>query len=69
MSAVCATPRQPLLIACAELPSTLSAARVPFEVPERDELADRLASVLEVIYLIFNEGYATTAGTTGSARS
>jgi RNA polymerase sigma-70 factor, ECF subfamily len=41
---------------------TLSAARVPFEVPERDELAGRLASVLEVIYLIFNEGYAATAG-------
>jgi RNA polymerase sigma-70 factor, ECF subfamily len=41
---------------------TLSAARVPFEVPGRDELADRLASVLEVIYLIFNEGYAASAG-------
>jgi RNA polymerase sigma factor (sigma-70 family) len=41
---------------------TLSAARVPIEVPERDELPERLASVLEVIYLIFNEGYAATAG-------
>ena len=41
---------------------TLSAAQVPFEVPERDELGDRLASVLEVVYLIFNEGYAATAG-------
>jgi RNA polymerase sigma-70 factor, ECF subfamily len=41
---------------------TLSAARVPFEVPAHDELADRLASVLEVIYLIFNEGYAASAG-------
>ena len=41
---------------------TLSAARVPFVVPEREELADRLASVLEAIYLIFNEGYAATAG-------
>jgi RNA polymerase sigma-70 factor (ECF subfamily) len=41
---------------------TLSAARVPFVVPEREELPDRLASVLEAIYLIFNEGYAATAG-------
>ena len=41
---------------------TLSAARVPFAIPERQELAGRLASVLEVIYLVFNEGYAATAG-------
>src|SRR5215212_3458464 len=41
---------------------TLSAARVPFEVPARGELRERLASVLEVIYLIFNEGYSATAG-------
>jgi predicted RNA polymerase sigma factor len=41
---------------------TLSAARVPFEVPGRQELAGRLSSVLEVIYLVFNEGYAATAG-------
>jgi RNA polymerase sigma-70 factor (ECF subfamily) len=41
---------------------TLSAAHVPIEVPGREELAGRLASVLEAIYLIFNEGYAATAG-------
>ncbi|WP_323122113.1 RNA polymerase sigma factor [Burkholderia alba] len=41
---------------------TLSAAKVPFEVPRAQERATRLASVLEVIYLIFNEGYAATAG-------
>jgi RNA polymerase sigma factor (sigma-70 family) len=41
---------------------TLAAARVPFEVPRAGELAPRLASVLEVVYLIFNEGYAATAG-------
>ena len=41
---------------------TLAEARVPFEVPRGDELAARLSSVLEVIYLVFNEGYAATAG-------
>jgi RNA polymerase sigma factor (sigma-70 family) len=41
---------------------TLAAARVPFEVPRGRDRAERLASVLEVIYLIFNEGYAATAG-------
>jgi predicted RNA polymerase sigma factor len=41
---------------------TLSDARVPFEVPRGSELSERLASVLQVIYLIFNEGYAATAG-------
>src|SRR5438045_2731727 len=41
---------------------TLSAAHVPFAVPSRDELRERLASVLEVVYLIFNEGYSATAG-------
>ncbi len=41
---------------------TLSEARVPFETPRGAELAARLSSVLEVIYLIFNEGYAATAG-------
>ncbi|MGI5146928.1 RNA polymerase sigma factor [Plantactinospora sp. CA-294935] len=41
---------------------TLAAKRVPFELPPRDELADRLGSVLEVVYLVFNEGYSATAG-------
>jgi len=41
---------------------TLAEARVPFEVPRADELAARLASVLEVLYLVFNEGYSATAG-------
>jgi RNA polymerase sigma factor (sigma-70 family) len=41
---------------------TLSEKRIPFEVPQGAELADRLSSVLEVIYLVFNEGYSATAG-------
>jgi RNA polymerase sigma-70 factor (ECF subfamily) len=41
---------------------TLADAKVPFEVPRGAELHDRLASVLEVIYLVFNEGYSATVG-------
>ena len=41
---------------------TLTEARVPFQVPGKEELAGRLSSVLEVLYLIFNEGYSATAG-------
>src|SRR5947209_6169493 len=41
---------------------TLAEAHVPFEVPSGPELAARLSSVLQVIYLIFNEGYSATAG-------
>lgn len=41
---------------------TLAEARVPFEVPVGEDLAARVSSVLEVIYLVFNEGYSATAG-------
>jgi RNA polymerase sigma factor (sigma-70 family) len=41
---------------------TLSEAKVPFELPRGDTLGPRLASVLEVIYLVFNEGYTATSG-------
>jgi RNA polymerase sigma factor (sigma-70 family) len=41
---------------------TLAQARIPFEVPRGAELAARLSSVLEVLYLVFNEGYSATAG-------
>jgi RNA polymerase sigma factor (sigma-70 family) len=41
---------------------TLAQKKIPFEVPAASELAERLASVLEVVYLVFNEGYAATGG-------
>jgi len=41
---------------------TLAAAHVPFEVPDRSELPERLGTVLGVVYLIFNEGYSATSG-------
>src|SRR2546428_117579 len=41
---------------------TLTARRVPFELPPRAEIPGRLTSVLEVIYLMFNEGYSATGG-------
>ena len=41
---------------------TLAEARVPFEIPRGEDLSARMSSVLEVIYLIFNEGYAATGG-------
>jgi RNA polymerase sigma factor (sigma-70 family) len=41
---------------------TLSEARIPFEVPGKDERAARLGAVLEVLYLVFNEGYSASAG-------
>ena len=46
---------------------TLAEAQVPFAVPEVDELPARLRAVLEVVYLIFNEGYSATSGDAGSA--
>ena len=41
---------------------TLSQKKIPFEVPSAGELGERLASVLEVVYLVFNEGYSATGG-------
>ena len=41
---------------------TLADARVPFELPPPEQLGERLASVLEVVYLVFNEGYTATSG-------
>lgn len=42
--------------------SKIETARIPYEVPERRELPERLSTVLEVVYAIFNEGYVATAG-------
>lgn len=41
---------------------TLADARVPFEIPQEDELPERLAAVLDVVYLVFNEGYSASSG-------
>ena len=41
---------------------TLAAANVPFEVPQKSAYAERLSSILEVIYLMFNEGYSASSG-------
>jgi len=56
------TPRATVQQRIVRAKRTLSAARVPFEVPAGDELAERLPAVLGVIYLVFNEGYAASAG-------
>ena len=56
------TPRATVQQRIVRAKRTLSAARVPFEVPAGDELAERLPAVLGVIYLVFNEGYSATAG-------
>ena len=42
--------------------SKIETAKIPYEVPEKRELADRLSTVLEVVYAIFNEGYVATSG-------
>src|ERR1700756_1471422 len=55
-------PEPPIAQRMVRAKRTLSEARVPFEVPRGPELAARLSSVLEVIYLVFNEGYSATSG-------
>jgi RNA polymerase sigma-70 factor, ECF subfamily len=56
------TPRATVQQRIVRAKRTLSAARVPFEAPAGEELAERLPAVLGVIYLVFNEGYSATAG-------
>jgi RNA polymerase sigma-70 factor, ECF subfamily len=56
------TPRATVQQRIVRAKKSLSAARVPFEVPAGEELAERLPAVLGVLYLIFNEGYSATAG-------
>jgi RNA polymerase sigma factor (sigma-70 family) len=56
------TPRATVAQRIVRAKRTLSAARVPFEIPAGEQLAERLPAVLGVIYLVFNEGYAATAG-------
>jgi predicted RNA polymerase sigma factor len=56
------TPRATVQQRIVRAKRTLSAARVPFDVPAGDELAERLPAVLGVLYLVFNEGYSATAG-------
>jgi RNA polymerase sigma-70 factor, ECF subfamily len=56
------TPRATVQQRIVRAKRTLSAARVPFEVPAGEELAERLPAVLGVLYLVFNEGYSATAG-------
>lgn len=56
------TPRATVQQRIVRAKRTLAAARVPFETPAGEELAERLPAVLGVIYLVFNEGYSATAG-------
>ncbi|WP_232320298.1 RNA polymerase sigma factor [Herbidospora daliensis] len=56
------TPEATLAQRISRAKKTLATERVPFEVPDREELSERLEAVLEVVYLIFNEGYTATAG-------
>jgi len=56
------TPRATVQQRIVRAKRSLSAAKVPFEVPAGEQLAERLPAVLGVIYLVFNEGYSATAG-------